>query len=118
MGTERSHVLYGRAQQRVPGGVNSPVRAWKAVGGDPLFIARADGAHVFDADDNVYLDYVGSWGPLILGHAHPKGKLDQALVVDHEQDDRCIDGGQAQQFIGSQRGILNRFQFLSTTHLG
>ena len=72
MGTERSHVLYGRAQQRVPGGVNSPVRAWKAVGGDPLFIARADGAHVFDADDNVYLDYVGSWGPLILGHAHPK----------------------------------------------
>jgi len=72
MGTERSHVLYGRAQQRVPGGVNSPVRAWKAVGGDPLFIARADGAHVVDADDNVYLDYVGSWGPLILGHAHPK----------------------------------------------
>ena len=72
MGTERSQVLYRRAQQRVPGGVNSPVRAWKAVGGDPLFIARADGAHVFDADDNVYLDYVGSWGPLILGHAHPK----------------------------------------------
>ncbi|MBI2999545.1 MAG: glutamate-1-semialdehyde 2,1-aminomutase [Deltaproteobacteria bacterium] len=72
MRTERSHVLYGRAQQRVPGGVNSPVRAWKAVGGDPLFIARADGAYVFDADDNVYLDYVGSWGPLILGHAHPK----------------------------------------------
>lgn len=72
MGTERSHALYGRAQQRVPGGVNSPVRAWKAVGGDPLFIARADGAYVFDADDNVYLDYVGSWGPLILGHAHPK----------------------------------------------
>ena len=72
MRTERSHVLYGRAQQRVPGGVNSPVRAWKAVGGDPLFIARADGAHVVDADDNVYLDYVGSWGPLILGHAHPK----------------------------------------------
>ena len=72
MGTERSRALFERAQQRIPGGVNSPVRAWKAVGGQPLFIARGRGAYVFDADDNAYLDYVGSWGPLILGHAHPK----------------------------------------------
>lgn len=72
MGTERSRALFERAQQRIPGGVNSPVRAWKAVGGQPLFVARARGAYVFDADDNAYLDYVGSWGPLILGHAHPK----------------------------------------------
>ena len=72
MRTQHSQEYFQQAQQVLVGGVNSPVRAWKAVGGDPLFIARADGAHVFDADDNVYLDYVGSWGPLILGHAHPK----------------------------------------------
>jgi glutamate-1-semialdehyde 2,1-aminomutase len=56
----------------MPGGVNSPVRAFGAVGGHPRFIARASGAHVVDVDDNTYLDYVGSWGPLILGHAHPE----------------------------------------------
>ena len=61
-----------RAQRLMPGGVNSPVRAFRAVGGHPLFIARAAGARVFDADDNAYLDYIGSWGPAILGHAHPK----------------------------------------------
>ena len=61
-----------RAERLMPGGVNSPVRAFRAVGGHPLFIARALGAHVFDADDNAYLDYIGSWGPAILGHAHPK----------------------------------------------
>ena len=61
-----------RAQRLMPGGVNSPVRAFRAVGGHPLFIARALGARVFDADDNAYLDYIGSWGPAILGHAHPR----------------------------------------------
>ena len=61
-----------RAERLMPGGVNSPVRAFRAVGGHPLFIARAEGARVFDADDNAYLDYIGSWGPAILGHAHPK----------------------------------------------
>ncbi len=61
-----------RAERLMPGGVNSPVRAFRAVGGHPLFIARAAGAQVFDADDNAYLDYIGSWGPAILGHAHPK----------------------------------------------
>ena len=68
----RSEELFARAQKRIPGGVNSPVRAFKAVGGTPLFIARAEGARITDADGKTYIDYVGSWGPMILGHAHPK----------------------------------------------
>jgi glutamate-1-semialdehyde 2,1-aminomutase len=67
----RSAELFARARLRIPGGVNSPVRAFKAVGGDPLFIASAEGARLRDADGREYLDYVGSWGPMILGHAHP-----------------------------------------------
>jgi glutamate-1-semialdehyde 2,1-aminomutase len=67
----RSAELFARAQQLIPGGVNSPVRAFRAVGGDPIFIASASGARVRDADGREYLDYVCSWGPLILGHAHP-----------------------------------------------
>ncbi len=67
----RSHTLYQRAQQLMPGGVNSPVRAFRGVGGDPLFIAEAQGAYLHDVDGNRYVDYVMSWGPLILGHAHP-----------------------------------------------
>ncbi len=55
----------------LPGGVNSPVRAMRAIGRDPIFIERASGAEIFDVDGNVYVDYVCSWGPLILGHAHP-----------------------------------------------
>jgi glutamate-1-semialdehyde 2,1-aminomutase len=68
---ERSKKLFARAQELIPGGVNSPVRAFRAVGTDPLFIARGEGAHLFDVDGNRYIDYVGSWGPLILGHAAP-----------------------------------------------
>lgn len=64
--------LFDAARQVIPGGVNSPVRAFRAVGGQPLFIDRAKGAHIWDADGNRYIDYVLSWGPLILGHAHPK----------------------------------------------
>jgi glutamate-1-semialdehyde 2,1-aminomutase len=67
-----SQKLYQRAVQRIPGGVNSPVRAWRAVGGDPIFIQRGRGSTVWDADGRSYVDYVGSWGPMILGHAHPK----------------------------------------------
>lgn len=63
-----SQSLFERAIRVIPGGVNSPVRAFKAVGGNPLFIASADGAHVTDADGNSYIDYVGSWGPMVLGH--------------------------------------------------
>ncbi len=68
---KHSESLYARAQQSIPGGVNSPVRAFKAVGGCPPFIQRASGAYIFDADDNAYIDYVQSWGPMLLGHAHP-----------------------------------------------
>jgi len=67
----RSEELFERARRRIPGGVNSPVRAFKAVGGSPLFIAWGEGARVVDADGRTYVDYLGSWGPLILGHAHP-----------------------------------------------
>lgn len=63
--------LFERAKRVMPGGVNSPVRAFKGVGGTPLFLVRGDGARVYDADGREYIDYVGSWGPLILGHAHP-----------------------------------------------
>ena len=72
MNTERSHDLFSRAQALMPGGVNSPVRAFKSVGGDPFFVQRAEGPHLFDVDGNRYIDYVGSWGPMIVGHNHPK----------------------------------------------
>jgi glutamate-1-semialdehyde 2,1-aminomutase len=68
----RSEELFARAQLLIPGGVNSPVRAFRSVGGSPPFIARGDGAHVYDVDGNRYIDYVGSWGPLLLGHRHPE----------------------------------------------
>lgn len=68
----KSERLFGRARKFIPGGVNSPVRAWKSVGGSPVFIERGKGSHVFDVDGNEYIDYVMSYGPLILGHAHPK----------------------------------------------
>jgi glutamate-1-semialdehyde 2,1-aminomutase len=67
----RSEELFNRAQQTIPGGVNSPVRAFRAVGGTPRFVASAKGAHIRDADGREYIDYVGSWGPMILGHQHP-----------------------------------------------
>ncbi len=72
MHTSQSDTLFQRAQSLIPGGVNSPVRAFRAVGGQPLFIERGAGPYLFDADGNRYVDYVLSWGPLILGHAHPK----------------------------------------------
>ncbi len=69
---KRSSELYARARQYIPGGVNSPARSWRAVGGEPLFISRGAGSKVWDADGNQYIDYVASWGPLVLGHAHPE----------------------------------------------
>ncbi len=71
MSRRKSAELFARARERIPGGVNSPVRAFRAVGGEPLFFASGDGAWLTDADGNRYIDYVGSWGPLILGHRHP-----------------------------------------------
>ncbi len=68
----RSHELFLQAQKHIPGGVNSPVRAFKAVGGTPVFFEKAQGAYVWDADGKRYIDYVQSWGPMVLGHAHPQ----------------------------------------------
>ncbi|MFZ5626154.1 MAG: glutamate-1-semialdehyde 2,1-aminomutase [Bacillota bacterium] len=70
-GFNRSLQLFAEAQQYIPGGVNSPVRAFKAVGGQPVFFVRGQGSKIYDVDGNEYIDYVGSWGPLILGHCHP-----------------------------------------------
>jgi glutamate-1-semialdehyde 2,1-aminomutase len=67
---EKSKILFKRAQQSIPGGVNSPVRAFKSVGGTPIFIDKAKGAYLYDADGNRYIDYISSWGPMILGHAY------------------------------------------------
>lgn len=66
-----SERIFSKAQKLIPGGVNSPVRAFRSVGGSPPFIARGEGSHIFDVDGNEYIDYVGSWGPLLLGHRHP-----------------------------------------------
>jgi glutamate-1-semialdehyde 2,1-aminomutase len=68
---ESMQTLFEEAQKYIPGGVNSPVRAFKAVGGNPVYINRASGAYVYDTNDKQYIDYVGSWGPMVLGHAHP-----------------------------------------------
>ncbi|MEC7009865.1 MAG: glutamate-1-semialdehyde 2,1-aminomutase [Pseudomonadota bacterium] len=79
----KSEALFERAQTRIPGGVNSPVRAFKAVGGTPRFMERSDGAYIFDADGNKYIDYVLSWGPMIMGHNHPQVR---DAVVQTAQD--------------------------------
>src|SRR5438874_61956 len=79
----QSKKLFERAQKSIPGGVNSPVRAFKSVGGSPIFIKRAKGAYLYDADDNRYIDYLNSWGPMILGHAYePVVKAIQEKVLD------------------------------------
>jgi len=69
---QKSHAAFARAKQLIPGGVNSPARAFGAVGGEPIFFDRAEGAYLYDLDANRYIDYIGSWGPMILGHGHPK----------------------------------------------
>jgi len=84
----RSHTLFLQAQQHIPGGVNSPVRAFKGVGGDPVFIDHAHGARIVDADGREYIDYVGSWGPMILGHNHP-----EVVAAVHEAVDRGLSFG-------------------------
>src|SRR6476661_7166737 len=68
---DRNDELFARAKQLIPGGVNSPVRAFKAVGGTPRFVQRAQGAYFWDANGKRHIDYIGSWGPMILGHGHP-----------------------------------------------
>src|SRR6476659_307843 len=83
MSIAKSIELFERAQQSIPGGVNSPVRAFKSVGGTPIFIEKAKGAYLFDEDGNRYIDYIASWGPMILGHAYePVVKAIQQKVLD------------------------------------
>ena len=79
----KSKSLFDRAKQFIPGGVNSPVRAFKAVGGNPLFIEKAKGAYLYDADGNAYIDLINSWGPMILGHAHPVVEQAVAAALKH-----------------------------------
>src|SRR5450432_1048857 len=83
MNHSRSEELFRRAVEIIPGGVNSPVRAFKSVGGHPVFMARGQGSRIFDVDGNQYIDYVGSWGPLLLGHRHPEilAALERALTI-------------------------------------
>ncbi|HEU0120645.1 MAG TPA: glutamate-1-semialdehyde 2,1-aminomutase [Bryobacteraceae bacterium] len=83
MNTARSEALLARGQELVPGGVNSPVRAFRSVGGTPRFMARAEGARLWDVDGNEYIDYIGSWGPMLLGHRHPEiiAALEAALQI-------------------------------------
>ncbi|HEX5092460.1 MAG TPA: aminotransferase class III-fold pyridoxal phosphate-dependent enzyme, partial [Burkholderiales bacterium] len=69
--SQRNDELFARAQARIPAGVNSPVRAFRAVGGTPPFLERASGAHLWDVEGRRYIDYVGSWGPMVAGHTHP-----------------------------------------------
>src|SRR5438034_11671411 len=83
MTISKSESLFNRAQLSIPGGVNSPVRAFKSVGGTPIFIEKAKGAYLFDADGNRFIDYINSWGPMILGHAYePLVKAIQEKVLD------------------------------------
>lgn len=80
---QRSSALFQEAQKYLPGGVNSPVRAFKGVGGTPIFIEKAKGAYLYDADGHSYIDYINSWGPMILGHAHPK--VTEAIIAQVEK---------------------------------
>ena len=79
----KSEALFAEALKYIPGGVNSPVRAFRAVGGKPFFVNRASGCRVWDVDGNEYIDYVGTWGPAILGHAHPKIIAAVKAAADH-----------------------------------
>ena len=82
---DRSSTLFNEAKNYIPGGVNSPVRAFKGVGGEPIYFERGEGAYLYDVDGNAYIDYVGSWGPMILGHSNPfivdavRAELDKGL---------------------------------------
>src|SRR6478735_1005829 len=88
MDRSRSHEIYRRAKELMPGGVNSAARAFGGVGGEPVVFERAEGAYLFDVDGNRYVDYIGSWGPMILGHQHPK-----VVAAVHAQVDRAFTFG-------------------------
>ena len=101
----KSAALFQQAQQLIPGGVNSPVRAFKSVNLQPPFIQRAAGARVYDVDGNVYIDYVGSWGPLILGHAHPQ----VVTAVQQAAADGCSFGAPTEREVHLAQRIVEAF---------
>ncbi len=104
MGYSKSQTLFERANQVIPGGVNSPVRAFKSVGGTPPFIIKGEGAHFWDEDGNRYIDFVGSWGPLILGHAHP----DVISAVSHTLKNGTSFGAPTEKEIQLAEMIIKR----------
>ena len=86
----KNEQLFAQARKHIPGGVNSPVRAFAGVGGTPVFMHKASGSKIYDTEDNAYIDYIGSWGPMILGHGHPVvvEALAAAVANDAEQLER------------------------------
>jgi len=111
--SDRSREWFDRAQKRIPGGVNSPVRAWKAVGGAPRFIARGSGARIFDVDGKSYVDFVASWGPLILGHAHP----DILGAVEAALKDGTSFGAPTPREVELAEAVTERFQSIDKLRL-
>jgi len=113
MKTERSDRLFEAALATIPGGVNSPVRAWKSVGGRPRFVASASGCTIRDVDGNEYVDYIGSWGPMILGHAHPR-----VLAALHAAMERGTSfGAPTESEIGLAERICRRFASIDCVRL-
>ena len=113
---DESERLRERAERLFPGGVNSPVRAFRAVGGQPPFVARAEGAYLFDADGNRYIDYFGSWGPMILGHAFPS--VVEAIVRAARDSasfgaSTAVEGDLAERVMAVYPGI-ERLRFVSS----
>jgi glutamate-1-semialdehyde 2,1-aminomutase len=108
-----SQQLFERAQLSIPGGVNSPVRAYRSVGGTPPFIERGEGSHIFDVDGNEYIDYIGSWGPLILGHRHP----DILDALHHAMSRGTSFGAPTEQEIELAETIREMFPSMEMTRL-
>src|SRR6184192_2862072 len=100
---KNSEALYHRAQEIIPGGVNSPVRAFKGVGGTPLFIDQALGSRIFDADGLQYIDCVGSWGPMILGHGH-------RYVVEAVKKAVGVEDARAERLVDEERSAADAFE--------
>ncbi|MGE3538894.1 MAG: glutamate-1-semialdehyde 2,1-aminomutase [Candidatus Tectimicrobiota bacterium] len=109
----RSAALFQQAQQLIPGGVNSPVRAYKSVNLQPPFIQRAAGAHVYDVDGQAYIDYVGSWGPMILGHAHPQ----VIAAVQAAAADGCSFGAPTEREVRLAQLIIEAFPSLDMVRM-
>lgn len=112
----KSQALFAQAREILPGGVNSPVRAFRAVGGQPIFIERGEGAYLFDVDGNRYIDYVLSWGPLILGHAHPDvvAALQQALLRGTSYGAPCPQEVELAQLVQSIMPNIEMMRFVNS----